>query len=491
IVDGYLVYNSKCHIPSLNLTNRAMRKFVRKMEFEPCRSTPLLSSIVEQTNGRHSLTHPYTNSSLKDSDSKISVSDCVDFENTVLLPMDLETVMVSCRVNKPIRTIKKRIIYENIHAIVNSLKIQRSENKFASMNDKFHHDLKKMSILILGVDSVSRLNFLRSLPNTDKYLRETGWFNLKGYNKVGLNTFPNLMALLTGQNIETNAGYVTGHGEDDTSQNTFNFFSVGFVNPPTDYYLCPYIVASEKLLKPKANFNSEKYCTGPESAIDRIFNYAANFSKAFLNTPYFGFFWTNSISHDCMNGISSMDTETFVGGHEDRLPFIYLRIPKQHEDNDKITQALKINENRLTSHYDLHETLRDVLIRSGGKMDSSSGCPRCQSLFEIVPLERSCEDAGISSQYCTCTTTEMMDQNDKNIGELLGSKIFLDYVESVIEEFKNEKKERLYSQLQLKKIHQINEIIDVNNNNTKIMNKKYSYRLEVTPGGGMFEFVRR
>ncbi|KAK0071782.1 hypothetical protein PV325_012378, partial [Microctonus aethiopoides] len=101
---------------------------------------------------------------------------------------------------------------------------------------------------------------------------------------------------------------------------------------------------------------------------------------------------------------------------------------------------------------------------------------------------RSCEDAGISSQWCTCTTTEMMDQNDKNIGEL-GSKIFLDYVESVIEEFKNEKKERLCSQLQLKKIHQIDEIIDVNNNNTKIMNKKYSYRLEVTSGGGMFEFV--
>ncbi|KAK0090381.1 hypothetical protein PV326_004149, partial [Microctonus aethiopoides] len=231
------------------------------MEFEPCRSTPLLSSIVEQTNGRHSLvinpsvaetydkficcwssiTRPTpTNSSLKDIDSKISVSDCVDFENTVLLPMDLETVMVSCRVNKPIRRIKKRIIYENIHAIVNSLKIQRSENKFASMNDKFHHDHKKMSILILGLDSVSRLNFLRSLPNTDKYLRETGWFNLKGYNKIGLNTFPNLMALLTGQDIETvnakchvnepygldncpfiwhnfkNAGYVTGHGEDDT-----------------------------------------------------------------------------------------------------------------------------------------------------------------------------------------------------------------------------------------------------------------------------------
>lgn len=92
ISDGFLVYNSKCHIPSLNLTNRAMRKFIRKMEFEPCRSTPLLSSIVEQTNGRHSLvinpsvaetygkficcwssiTRPTpTNLSLKDYDSKI------------------------------------------------------------------------------------------------------------------------------------------------------------------------------------------------------------------------------------------------------------------------------------------------------------------------------------------------------------------------------------------------------------------------------------
>jgi len=113
------------------------------------------------------------------------------------------------------------------------------------------------------------------MPKTEKYLRETGWIDLRGYNKIGDNTFPNLMAILTGQMPQQaysrckptvaykldncpflwynfrNAGYVTAYGEDETVLNTFNYLKVGFVEPPTDYYLRPYMLASERLLKVK------------------------------------------------------------------------------------------------------------------------------------------------------------------------------------------------------------------------------------------------
>lgn len=162
-----------------------------------------------------------------------------------------------------------KTVYENVHAILNPEKVR---DRNGSQSGNFS---RKLSVLVLGIDSVSRLNFYRAMPKTEKYLSETGWIGLKGYNKIGDNTFPNLMAILTGQTPQQaylqckptvaykldncpfiwhnfrNAGYVTAYGEDETALNTFNYLKVGFVEPPTDYYLRPYMLASEKLLKVK------------------------------------------------------------------------------------------------------------------------------------------------------------------------------------------------------------------------------------------------
>lgn len=53
-------------------------------------------------------------------------------------------------------------------------------------------------MLVIGVDSVSRLNYYRTMPRTSDLLRSHGWYELRGYNKIEDNTFPNLMAILTG-----------------------------------------------------------------------------------------------------------------------------------------------------------------------------------------------------------------------------------------------------------------------------------------------------
>jgi len=196
-----------------------------------------------------------------------------------MLPREVEVVYVSCKVKKSKPKMKMKntklstnTVYENVHAILNPEKVRERIDHNDSQSGNFS---RKLSVLILGIDSVSRLNFCRAMPKTEKYLRETGWFGLKGYNKIGDNTFPNLMAILTGQTSQQaysrckptiaykldncpflwhnfrNAGYVTAYGEDETILNTFNYLKVGFVEPPTDYYLRPYMLASEKLLKIK------------------------------------------------------------------------------------------------------------------------------------------------------------------------------------------------------------------------------------------------
>lgn len=88
------------------------------------------------------------------------------------------------------------------------------------------------------------------MPLVNKYFEENKWLELKGYNKMGDNTFPNLMAFLTGQNQTQaylkckplmpygldncsliwynfrDAGYVTAYGEDYGSISTFNYMKV-------------------------------------------------------------------------------------------------------------------------------------------------------------------------------------------------------------------------------------------------------------------------
>lgn len=46
-----------------------------------------------------------------------------------------------------------------------------------------------INVLMLGIDSVSRLNLMRAMPGTRRFLEVNGWFELAGYNKVIIHFF--------------------------------------------------------------------------------------------------------------------------------------------------------------------------------------------------------------------------------------------------------------------------------------------------------------
>lgn len=350
---------------------------------------------------------------------------------------------------------KKMQVYENAHQAI--LVTADAQKKI----DNFDNTTKKASILFVGIDSISRLNFIRALPKTYRYLEESGWLTLKGYNKMDDNTFPNLMAIFTGMNsssaykrcapttvgmldkcpmiwkIFEEFGYITAYAEDEASISTFNYNKVGFKVPPTDYYLRPYVMATEKL---KAELkDSLKYCTGPETAGERILNLAKDFAVTFKDYPSFGFFWMNSFSHSEINTPSGLDEKilkhfrdleikgvleksvviflsdhgirfgnirlTHTGWLEERLPFIYFSFPRWFREKYPLEiDNFKANLNRLTCPYDLHMTLQHILQMSGmnRSMIPADACPKCKSLFELVDEERSCHDAGITPHWCTC-----------------------------------------------------------------------------------------
>lgn len=125
-----------------------------------------------------------------------------------------------------------------------------------------------MNVLVLGIDAVSRLNMERELPLLQSVLTDPplNAMPLLGYNKVGDNTFPNLVPLLTGMAEEQLAkacpwpsvkhkldscpfvwklfakrGYRTAYGEDCTWMSSFNYAKTGFVDSPADYYARPFL----------------------------------------------------------------------------------------------------------------------------------------------------------------------------------------------------------------------------------------------------------
>lgn len=96
---------------------------------------------------------------------------------------------------------------------------------------------------------------------------------------------------------------------------------------------------------------------------------------------------------------------TFQGWLEDRMPFIYFHLPPSFKAaHPNWYQNLQANKNKLTSPFDLHATLQQVLY--GRVLQSPPGCPKCGSLLDQVSQNRSCDDAAIMSAWCTCSVTD-------------------------------------------------------------------------------------
>lgn len=403
-------------------------------------------------------------------DNEVHFSDCKTINSSHLLNSFDEFIMVWCSGFRKLFTWKpSSVVYRNAHAII------RKKSKVAVKLARELPPKGKISVFMMGIDSISRLNLIRGMPETYKYLEDEGWFEMRGFNKIGDNTHPNLMAILTGQNETVNdqlcnwrnvgelekcdfiwndynaSGYVTAYAEDKASINTFNYYETGFVNEPTDYYLRPFTLGAEKKLNIKKKHGS-MMCLGYQHYADHIYQYGLDFAVMYKDDPSFGLFWTNSFSHEDLSMSSAMDTRVvhylnqlktlgildssivmffsdhgmrfgpirnhFIGWLEERLPFFFIWLPQSFQKtHPEIVKNLKINRDRLTSPYDVYLTLKDILRISGRNNDSSEvsavSCPDCQSLFEELSFDRSCSDAGVTKHWCTCVKFEEIDKTSE------------------------------------------------------------------------------
>ncbi|RZB73460.1 uncharacterized protein BDFB_010973, partial [Asbolus verrucosus] len=475
----YLVATSKCKIPDLEPFDPQVKKFYHPEKYTPCRKLELLTYVTKTDNiatlhidteivpsyTKNNVICCYSNITRQENknnpDDGLTISACIPFKDNVTLHEDFITV--KCKNSKT-----KKKIYENTHAAITiNSNVKR---KLETLNN----NTNPFSVLFVGIDSISRLNFIRSLPTTYQFLEDNEWISLKGYNKIGDNTFPNVMAILSGFN-ESYAyatcdpkklnkldycpliwydfrkfNYVTGYAEDEAWINTFNYRKKGFTHPPTDYYFRPYIMGSERLKMVRKD--EMNYCTGPETAGERILNIAKDFAITFKDYSSFAFFWMNTFSHNELNSPSGMDKKvkgflediansgvlensiviflsdhgmrfgeiryTPIGWLEERLPFIYISVPERFQKQfPNEYRNLENNRHQLTNPYDLYMTLQHILILSGFNytMKPSTACPGCKSLFMNTKSDRSCEDAAIEQHWCTCAGYNPISQNNQTV----------------------------------------------------------------------------
>lgn len=321
------------------------------------------------------------------------------------------------------------------------------------------------SVLILGIDSVSRSHAIRNLQKSYKFLTdEFQTYDFIGYSKIGENTWPNLVPLLTGRShrdfplVEHLKRYADGmpllwkeknmkhiasfFAEDRPDISTFNYEKSGFNKCPTDFYYRPYTLAQHTfepvfgrpLGKPSWD------CYGLRNHFDLQIEYLKGFFNKYQGYRKLAYFWSNQAGHEDFTTLTRFDKPlmdflnwlktsrniqntilfilsdhgfriggaslTHIGRAENNKPWLMVHIPKQIlHVHPWLDTVLKLNSNRLLSHYDTYQTVLDILNNKA--FNKRQGVPvrsflSRRSLFSEIPELRTCADAGIEEKYCTC-----------------------------------------------------------------------------------------
>ncbi|GFU12034.1 uncharacterized protein NPIL_483021 [Nephila pilipes] len=325
----------------------------------------------------------------------------------------------------------------------------------------------RLNVILAGIDSVSKLNFLRHFQKTHAFLHEKLTpFEMNGYTKVGDNTFPNLVPMLTGHFVEhywneslkntmffddvdliwkdyAERGYRTFFAEDSPYTGTFNFIKRGFYDPPTDYYFRPLALAMEFSELKKNPVQS--FCFNSQIEPDIIYDYLKDFLRAMGTRPHFAFAMVSTMTHDVLNyagwadeptlhlledlsdmgalnnsffvlfsdhGIRFGDIRlTYIGKFEERMPLMYIHFPKWFLDQyPDYAKNLRINQNRLMTLFDIHATMVHLLDLTKSA-EERSAVTLGQSLLEEISPNRTCDDANILSHWCPCQTLEAVAAN--------------------------------------------------------------------------------
>lgn len=458
---GFVVNTLGCNIPDMDPFDMTVKKFITVPEFVHCNTTPSITYIdgaylrINRTVLKdyfkeeldfceyQVISRPDTNS-----DNVYEYSKNLTVVREDILMKD-EFIRIACY------GISGSMLSSNFHAFI--VKKNEVEQRCKKNLNRQKRTKEFFNILVIGVDSISRLNFIRHLPQTRKFLlEELEGIELMGYNKVADNTYVNLAPMFAGKFVDelpwdeslsykpfdefgfiwknfSENGYRTLYAEDAPTIAIFNYAKEGFHKAPADYYLRPWSLALEEH---GSMWRHGRDCVGDKLETEQVLDYVERFVDTFKSRRHFAFSFITRLTHDNINKAGLADApyleffkriqksgsikdtfilfysdhgmrfggirETYIGKLEERLPFIYLIFPKWFRERyPEHVKNLKTNRKRLTTPFDIYETLKDIL-HFDGTIRNAKVSDRGMSLFSEIPPERTCNNAGILPHWCTC-----------------------------------------------------------------------------------------
>ncbi|XP_013181958.1 PREDICTED: uncharacterized protein LOC106128213 [Papilio xuthus] len=402
-------------------------------------------------------------------DTEITYSTCKTFKTGTIIDLEQEVLTVNCKINSGAKHID---IYEDAYLLLKKL---NTLEKISNENEE------SWNVLIVGMDTMSRARAYATMPQTVTHFHKHKWLDFRGYQKVGFNTFPNIMAVLTGKKMSSvykacakgmtycndfmmwhkfeEAGYVTAYGEEYLNlPDTFSRYK-GFNVTPTHHYTRPFFLTGEE--------KSGNYiCTGRRPSALHLLDYAIDFVNTYDDVNFFGMFWLNSFSHNFDNKPALIDKDMvhffdrlvqssalnntfiiFLSDHgirygemrlpiesyyEERLPMFFMHVPYRFQElyfNEY--NNLKTNQDRLTTPYDFHLTMSNILKLSNDSVEimPSEACLNCSSLFYEKPVNRTCADAGVTDKWCSCHNMVKANESDPYVQKSLD--LAVSYIQNI------------------------------------------------------------
>ena len=426
------------------------------------------------------------------------------------------------------------MIYANFHAFI--LRKPEVELRCNLKSAEKSAPKERLNVITLGVDSVSRLNFIRQMSMTRDFLLDTlGAIEMSGYNKVADNTYVNLAPMFAGKYVHelpwsdkssrpfddydfiwkdfSARGYRTLYAEDAPTIAIFNYVKEGFYRRPADYYLRPFSLAMEDH---GSLWSNDHDCIGDRLETDVVLDWVRDFVVEFKEKRHLAFAFVTRLTHEELNKAATADRsylrilqqlhdagsfnnsvmlfysdhgmrfgpirQTFVGKLEERLPFMYWVFPPWFRRRyPRLWRNLHTNAHRLTTPFDVYETLRHILDFDGVAATNDVS-QRGMSLLGVVPRERTCEHASIAPHWCTCDSQRATSRDDPYVVEA-GRRVV---------EFINRQLLQYGGRCSTLRLANMTDALMTADRGATIARSakrivRYLLTLRTTPGGGLFE----
>ncbi|CAG5127874.1 unnamed protein product, partial [Candidula unifasciata] len=354
-----------------------------------------------------------------------------------------------------------------------------------------------LSVIMIGMDSLSRAHLFTAYNKAYSYLiNSLKSFDLTMHSQVGGDKTSNFWPLFSGnpavevQNLCSNtsvntnpdvvwrayedAGYRTVLIKSNPDGGIFHDLLKDCVKSSVRYNLRLLVfVMCSKTSARRSKQNS--LCAENQLYTNNHLNCILHFLYAFPQQPVFVLMlldqnllnFYESLNQNGMLNRSLLVSFSDQGMRACRTPYTFLTFPewflKKYPD---VAENLKLNTRRLTSHFDTHATLLDLLHISSDKPPLLVPLKHGISLFKKIPWNRTCSDADIPSDSCLSTLL----------------------VELVIEAINSKTDKNKCAIFKLRQVIRIQKFaIDENHSKGSRSTIVYNVKLKVQPGDALFE----